>query len=153
MVRRFYTGSSSSGELDSAKEESYRLAHALGVSSDADRACGFNFCDVGLLSPDNAASSKFTKYCSRFRVPEVERDLLAVEDTKLVEASEYLMISLSHYSLVSLFRMYYHFALWLNALLRGLSLSCWGTLFASKAGYIANRLRRRTWRKLAALWS
>lgn len=35
---RFYAGSSSSGELDSLKEESYRLARSLGVLSDTDMA-------------------------------------------------------------------------------------------------------------------
>lgn len=58
-------------------------------------ACGFNFQEIRLLPPDGAESTKFGEYCSRFRVPEVERDLLEVEDTKLVEASEYHMISVS----------------------------------------------------------
>lgn len=92
---RFCTGSSSSGELDSSREESYQLAHALGVSLDADLACGFNFREVGLLPPDTAAGSKFAECCSRFRALQVERDLLEVEDSKLVEASEYHLISVS----------------------------------------------------------
>lgn len=94
---RFYPGSSSSGELDSAKEESYRLARALGVPSDADLACGFNFRDLGLLPPEGAAGAKFSEYCARFRFPKVERDLLKVDDAKLVEASEYHMISVSYF--------------------------------------------------------
>lgn len=92
---RFYTGSCSSSELDSTKEESYRLARALGVSSDADLACDFNFCDIGLLPPDRAKSEKFSKYCFHFHIPKVQRDLLEVEDAKLAEASEYHTISLS----------------------------------------------------------
>lgn len=54
---RFYAGSSSSGELDSLKEEAYCLARTLGVSSDADMACRFNFREIGLPTGSEAATN------------------------------------------------------------------------------------------------
>lgn len=95
---RFYSGSSSSGELDSAKEESYRIARSLGVPSDAELACGFNFRDIGLLPASSAAAAKFSEFCGRsFRAPEVERDLIGESESKLVEANEYHLISVSFF--------------------------------------------------------
>ena len=73
----FYMGSSSSREPDSLKEESYHLACSLGVLSDADMVCRFNFCEIGLLPSDSTTATKFSKCCSRFSALEVKRDLLS----------------------------------------------------------------------------
>jgi hypothetical protein len=56
---RLYSGSGSSGEMDSAKEESYRIARSLGFLSDAQLACGFDFRNLGLLPVDSSMVSKF----------------------------------------------------------------------------------------------
>lgn len=94
---RFYTGSSSSGESDSLKEDSYRLARSLGVASDAEMACGINYKDIGLLSPNTPACSKFMSICGKsFQAPEVERDLLRDADrSSLVDATELHLFSVS----------------------------------------------------------
>lgn len=68
---RFYAGSVSSSKLDSLKEESYHIACSLGVLSDADLACGFNFREIGLLPTGSDAVAKFSEFCSRFRAIEV----------------------------------------------------------------------------------
>ena len=93
----FYMGSSSSREPDSLKEESYHLACSLGVPLDTDMACGFNFHEIGLLPTSSAATAKFLECCSCFHAPKVERDLLDVEDAKLVEANDYHLISISRF--------------------------------------------------------
>lgn len=77
------------------KEESYHLARSLGVPSKADMACGFNYHEIGLLPTNSAMAAKFSKCCYHFRAPEVERDLLDVDDAKLAEASDYHLISVS----------------------------------------------------------
>ena len=56
-------------------------------------ACGFNYREIGLLPTDSAVATKFSECCSRFRAPEVERDLLDVDDAKLAEASDYHLIA------------------------------------------------------------
>ena len=98
---RFYSGSSSSEEMDPEKEESYRIARSLRVSSDAQLACGFNFWEIGLLPGDSPATSRFAEFCNEFAAPEVERDLLGVEDSALVEAANYHLVSVSACSLFS----------------------------------------------------
>lgn len=82
-------------------KESYRIARSLGVSSDAQLACGFNFQEIGLLPGDSPAASRFAEFCNKFAAPEVERDLLGVEDSALVEAANYHLVSVSAYSLFS----------------------------------------------------
>ena len=77
------------------KEESYRLARSLGVPSDADMACGFNFHEIGLLPTGSVVAAKFSEYCSHFHALEVKRDLLDVEDAKLAKANDYHLISVS----------------------------------------------------------
>lgn len=84
---RFYTGSSSSGEMGPRKERSYRLARALGVSSNANLACGFNLNELG-----------FAEYCyCSHLLPEVEWDLLQVDGSALAEAASYHAIGVRFY--------------------------------------------------------
>ena len=94
---RFYMGSSSSGEPDSLKEESYHLAHSLGVPLDANMACEFNLCEIGLHPTGSTVAAKFSKCYSRFHAHEVERGLLNVEDAKLAEANDYHLISVNRF--------------------------------------------------------
>ena len=57
-------------------------------------ACGFNFRNIGLLPASGETAAKFSEFCGRsFRAPEVERDLIGLEESKLAEANDYHLIS------------------------------------------------------------
>ena len=61
----FYSGLSSSGKTDPAREESYQIAHSIGVGSEANLACGFNFCQIGILSGENFDAAKICQTVSQ----------------------------------------------------------------------------------------
>jgi len=87
---RFYSGLSSSGKTDPAREESYRIAHSLGAASEANLACSFNFCQIGILSGENFDAARFAEQCHKALVaPEMERDLLQLDDSTLAEAASF----------------------------------------------------------------
>ena len=45
--------------------------------SEVNLACGFNFCQIGILSGKNSDTVKFSKQCQKALVaPEMEWDLL-----------------------------------------------------------------------------
>lgn len=89
---RVYSGVSSPDEMSPAREESYRIARALGVDSDTRLVSKVNFRQVGLLpSPEGL---RFTEECSRsFAAPEVERDLVKEGDADLLAAIDHHAIS------------------------------------------------------------
>jgi hypothetical protein len=82
---RVYSGSSSSGEMNSVKEETYRISHSLGAASNSWVIANVDHHTVGLLLNQSAAS--FANACAGlFLAPEVERDLLKVPNLSLIEA-------------------------------------------------------------------
>ena len=82
---RVYLGSSSSGEMNSAKEETYRIVRSLGAASNSRVITNVDHHMVGLLPNQSAAS--FTDACvGSFLALEVERDLLKVPILSLIEA-------------------------------------------------------------------
>lgn len=61
-------------------------------------ACGFNFRDIRLLPASSAAAAKFSEFCGHsFHAPEVERDLIVLDKSKLAEANDYHLISVSFF--------------------------------------------------------
>jgi hypothetical protein len=80
---RVYLGSSSSGEMSSAKEETYRIARSLGAALNSRVIANVDYRTVGLLPTPSAAS--FADACaSSFSALEVERDLLKVSNLSLI---------------------------------------------------------------------
>jgi hypothetical protein len=61
----FYSGLSSLGETDPAREESYQIAHSLGAASEVNLACGFDFRQIGLLPGENSDAAKFVEHCQK----------------------------------------------------------------------------------------
>lgn len=91
---RVYSGPSSSGEMGSAKEETYRIARSLGIGSWSRLVGNEDYRAVGLLPSQEAVA--FADSCSEsFAAPELERDILKVPDTTLMEAANYHAISVS----------------------------------------------------------
>lgn len=89
-----YSGSSSSSEMSTAKEETYRIAHSLGAASSSRVVVNVDHCTIGLLPSKIVAD--FADACvGSFTAPEVERDLLKVLDSSLVEAVNFHAISVS----------------------------------------------------------
>ena len=74
---RVYSGTTSSGEMTSAKEETYRIARSLGASSNSRVVANVDYHTVGLL-PNQSAASFIDACVGSFSAPEVERDLLKV---------------------------------------------------------------------------
>ena len=100
---RVYSGSSSSGEMSSAKEESYRIARSLGAASSSRVIANVDYRVVGLL-PGQSGDS-FADACARsFSAPELERDLLKVPNMSLIEAVNFHAASVSGWVLT-----YIHF--------------------------------------------
>ena len=82
---RMYSGSTSSGEMNFAKEETYPIAHSLGAASNSWVIANVDYCTVGLLLDQGAAN--FADACAgAFLAPEVERDPLKVPNSSLIEA-------------------------------------------------------------------
>lgn len=91
---RVYSGMSPPNEVSPTREESYRIAHALGVDSDARLVSKEDFQQLWLLPSSGAP--RFTEECSRsFAVPEVERDLMKEGDTNLLAAIDFHAIGVS----------------------------------------------------------
>ena len=74
---RVYLGLSSSSEMNSTKEETYRIAHSLGATSNSRVVANVDYRTVGLL-PNQSAASFIDACIGSFSAPEVERDLLKV---------------------------------------------------------------------------
>jgi len=80
-----YSGLSSSGDMNSTKKETYRIAHAIGMLSDSRVIANVDYHIIGLL-PDKTAAD-FTNACARsFLASEVEKGLLKVPQSSLAEA-------------------------------------------------------------------
>jgi hypothetical protein len=91
---RVYSGSSSSGEMNSAKEESYQIARSLGATSSSRVIANVDYCTIGLLPFPCGAS--FADACAgSFSAPEAERDLLKVPNASLIEAVNFHAASVS----------------------------------------------------------
>ena len=91
---RVYLGSSSSSEMNSMKEETYRIAHSLGVASTLWVIAKVDYRVIGLLLSLSGAS--FADACAgSFLAPEVERDLLKVPNSSLIEAVNFHAASVS----------------------------------------------------------
>ena len=93
---RFYSRLSSLGKTDPAREESYRITRSLGAALEANLACGYNFRQLGILPGENSDAAKFAElYQKALVAPEMERDLFQVEDSALVEAASFHLVSVS----------------------------------------------------------
>lgn len=89
---RAYSGLSSSGEDNFAKEESYRIACSFGTGSHAHVVASVDQANVGLLP--NWAGVGLSEACSdSFAMPEVQWDLLKVPNLELLEATSFHAIS------------------------------------------------------------
>jgi hypothetical protein len=80
-----YSGLSSSGEMTTAKEETYKLARALGAPSNSQIIANVDYRAVGLL-PKKVAVHFLDRCAGSFLAPEVERDLLTVPHGSLAKA-------------------------------------------------------------------
>jgi hypothetical protein len=97
---RAYSGSSSSGETNVSREETYKLARSLGLPSDAQIISGVDVREVGVLPPTNASTADFAEVCSKtFRAPEAERDLLKLDRGAVASACEQHLFNVSFLSL------------------------------------------------------
>jgi hypothetical protein len=102
-----YLGSRSLGDMNSTKEETYRIARALGAPSDSRVIANVDYHTIGLL-PDMAAVN-FANACARsFSAPEVERDLLKVSYSSLAEAVNFHATSVSAWFFYSIC-FFHHF--------------------------------------------
>ena len=91
---RVYSGSSSSSEMNSTKEETYQIARSLGAASTSRVIANVDHHMIGLLPNQNAAS--FGDACAgSFSAPEVERYLLKVPNSSLIEAVNFHVASVS----------------------------------------------------------
>ena len=91
---RVYSGSSSSSKMNSMKEETYRIARSLGDASNSRVITNVDHRTVGLL-PGKAAAD-FTDACaSSFTALEVERDLMRVPKSSLIEVVNFHAASVS----------------------------------------------------------
>ena len=91
---RVYLGLSSSSEMNSAKEETYQIARSLGAASTSRVIANVDHRTIGLLPNQNEAS--FTDACAGlFSAPEVERYLLKVPNSSLIEAVNFHVASVS----------------------------------------------------------
>ena len=94
---RVYSGSSSSGEMNPAKEETYHIACSLGAASNSRVIANVDHHTVGLLLGKIVAD--FTNaYLGSFTAPEVERDLLRVPNLSLVEAGNFHSLNVSDHA-------------------------------------------------------
>jgi hypothetical protein len=89
---KVYSGSSSSGEMSPAKEETYRIARSLGAASSSRVIANADLRTVGLL-PDKAVADFADACAGSFVAPEVERDLLKVTDSSLAKAINFHSVS------------------------------------------------------------
>jgi hypothetical protein len=93
---QMHTGSSSSGETSVSCEETYRIARSLGFPSDSQLLSGVDYRAIGVLPPPGEASRQYSDMCERtFRLPEAERDLLAVDRSFLSNGLEHHLFNVS----------------------------------------------------------
>ena len=89
---RVYSVSSSSGDVSSAKEETYRIA--LGAPSSSWVITNMDYHTIGVLT--NKVVAGFADACAgSFSASEFERDLLKVPHSSLVEAMTFHAASVS----------------------------------------------------------
>jgi len=94
---RVYSGSSSSGEMNPAKEETYHIACSLGAASNSRVIANVDHRTVGLLLGKVVAD--FVDTCpDSFTALEVERDLLRVPNWSLVEAVNFHSLNVSDHA-------------------------------------------------------
>jgi hypothetical protein len=93
---QMHTGSSSSGETSASCEETYRIARSLGFPSDSQLLSGVDYRAIGVLPPSGEACRQYSDLCERtFRLPEAERDLLAVDRSFLSNGLEHHLFNVS----------------------------------------------------------
>ena len=85
-----YSGSSSFGEMNYAKEETYRIARSLGAALNSWVIANVDYRTVGLLPTTSA-----TSFADAFSAPKVERDLLKVSNSSLIEMENFHAASVS----------------------------------------------------------
>jgi hypothetical protein len=91
---RVYSGLSSSGKKNSAKEETYQIACSLWAASNSRVIANVDYRTVALLLDQGAAN--FADACAgAFSSPEVERNLLKVPNSSLIEAVNFHAASVS----------------------------------------------------------
>ena len=96
-----YSGSSSSGDMNSTKEETYRIARALGALSDSWVIANVDYHTISLL-PDKTTTDFSNACVGSFSALEVERDLLKVPHSSLAEAVNFHAASVSAWFLSSI---------------------------------------------------
>ena len=80
--------------MNSAKEETYRIARSLVATSNSQVIANMDHRAVGLLPNQSAAS--FVNACAgSFSAPDVEMDLLKVPNSSLIEAVNFHAASVS----------------------------------------------------------
>ena len=92
-----YSGSSSSGEISYAKEETYRIARSSGAASSSRVIANVDHRTVGLL-PGKVAVDFADACVGSFIALEVERDLLKEYDLSLTEVLSFHAVSVSSYA-------------------------------------------------------
>ena len=83
------------------KEETYRIARALGLPSNSGVIAHVDYRTVGLM-PDKAATDFVDSCAGSFSALEVERDLLKVPHASLAEAVNFHATSMSIVTCISL---------------------------------------------------
>ena len=96
-----YLGSSSLGEMTSAKEETYRIARALGAPLNSRVIAHVDYRTVGLM-PNKAAADFVDSFVGSLSAHEVERDHLKVPYTSLGEVVSFHATSVSIVTCISL---------------------------------------------------
>lgn len=90
-------GSSSSGEMSSTKEETYQIARSLGAASSSRVIANMDHRTVGIL-PDKVMADFADACVGSFTTPEVERDLLMVPNSSLIEVVNFHALSVSDHA-------------------------------------------------------
>ena len=104
---RVYSGSRSSSEMNSTNEETYRIARSLGAASSSWVIGNVDYRTIGLLP--NLGEASFTDACiGLFLAPELERDLLKVPNSSLIDVVNFHAASVSCYVFICIcFAVYF----------------------------------------------
>ena len=93
---RVYSGLSSPGEMNSTKEETYRIARSLGAVSSSRVFANMDYRTINLL-PNSGGASLADVCTGSFSALELERDLLKVPNSSLVDVVNFHAASVSGY--------------------------------------------------------
>jgi len=96
-----YLGSSSSSKMNSAKEETYRIARSLGAVSSSRVFANMDYRTINLL-PNSGGASLADVCTGSFSALELERDLLKVPNSSHAYALNFHAASVSGYIFICL---------------------------------------------------